>query len=64
MNSKNQIVELVSSPCISVCEVNEKDICTGCYRSLDEIAAWRSLSPTEQKMIVELADKRRDEAKK
>ena len=31
----------VPSPCISVCKMNEdRSLCTGCWRSLDEIRAW------------------------
>jgi predicted Fe-S protein YdhL (DUF1289 family) len=28
------------SPCISVCLLDEQDICVGCYRSADEITDW------------------------
>ena len=28
------------SPCISVCLLDENDICTGCFRSADEITDW------------------------
>ena len=28
------------SPCISVCLLDDKDICVGCYRSADEITDW------------------------
>jgi uncharacterized protein len=31
----------VPSPCVSICELNERDSsCKGCYRTLAEIAAW------------------------
>ncbi|MFT4768311.1 MAG: putative Fe-S protein YdhL (DUF1289 family) [Glaciecola sp.] len=29
-----------ASPCISVCALDENDICMGCYRSSDEITDW------------------------
>jgi hypothetical protein len=33
--------EPVPSPCISVCRMDsETGLCAGCYRTLDEIAAW------------------------
>lgn len=38
----------VVSPCVSVCEVDERDICVGCLRTLDEIAAWGSMSHEER----------------
>ena len=32
--------DLAASPCISICLLNEDDICVGCYRSADEIRLW------------------------
>ena len=44
----------VKSPCISVCVLNEDDICEGCYRSAEEITDWSILSnqAKEEVMIV------------
>jgi predicted Fe-S protein YdhL (DUF1289 family) len=56
----DQVSDVVSSPCVNICEVNDANICTGCYRSLDEISTWSSLSNSEQKIIVLQANKRRD----
>lgn len=28
------------SPCISVCLLDDNDICVGCYRSADEVTDW------------------------
>ena len=36
------------SPCISVCLLDENDICTGCFRSADEITDW-FMASAEQK---------------
>ncbi|MEX1032521.1 MAG: DUF1289 domain-containing protein, partial [Cellvibrionaceae bacterium] len=30
----------VKSPCISICLLDEEDICVGCYRSGSEISRW------------------------
>lgn len=49
----------VVSPCINICELNDENICVGCYRSVDEIIDWRSLSNEEQIIIVERADERK-----
>ncbi len=39
----------IPSPCINVCRIDPvQPVCTGCYRSLDEIAAW-SLADDETK---------------
>ncbi|TQV71134.1 DUF1289 domain-containing protein [Aliikangiella marina] len=32
----------MQSPCISLCTLNENDICVGCYRHIDEITGWHS----------------------
>ncbi|MEZ5571729.1 MAG: DUF1289 domain-containing protein [Halioglobus sp.] len=39
------------SPCISVCVLDEHDVCLGCYRSADEITDW-SMSSNEEKREV------------
>lgn len=36
------------SPCISICALDENDICMGCYRSAQEITDW-FMSSSEQK---------------
>lgn len=42
----------VKSPCISVCALDDHDICIGCYRSLDEIARWRTMSEAERVQVM------------
>ncbi|MDX1692357.1 MAG: DUF1289 domain-containing protein [Ketobacteraceae bacterium] len=32
--------DIVMSPCISVCALDENDICIGCFRSAKEIGDW------------------------
>lgn len=36
------------SPCISVCVLDDDDICMGCYRSAEEVAEW-FMASDEQK---------------
>ncbi|WP_349431631.1 DUF1289 domain-containing protein [Methylomarinum sp. Ch1-1] len=33
-------LEMVESPCVGRCCLNEEDVCLGCYRSLEEISNW------------------------
>ena len=41
------------SPCIDVCTVDpETRLCMGCYRTLDEIAAWPRLSAEERAAVM------------
>ncbi|MGI3166365.1 DUF1289 domain-containing protein [Pseudooceanicola sp. 200-1SW] len=45
--------EAVSSPCVNICVIHpEARLCTGCLRSLDEIAAWSGLSEDERRRIM------------
>lgn len=41
----------VESPCIKVCQLDEKQICTGCGRSLDEIASWSRMTNDERRAV-------------
>ena len=50
------------SPCISVCLLDDNDICVGCYRSADEIADWFMADPDGKREILSLARKRAEEA--
>ncbi|CAJ0814209.1 MULTISPECIES: DUF1289 domain-containing protein [Ralstonia] len=35
----------VTSPCISVCKMDDaRGLCLGCMRTIDEIAAWSTMS--------------------
>jgi predicted Fe-S protein YdhL (DUF1289 family) len=40
------------SPCISVCLLDDNDICQGCYRSADEITDWLMASAGEKRDIL------------
>ena len=45
--------DFVPSPCISVCVLDTKRrFCTGCFRTLDEIAAWGTLDAAAKRRIV------------
>ncbi len=51
--------ELVRSPCVSICALDEDDVCIGCFRSGSEITDWFMASNAEKKAIVERAQQRR-----
>jgi predicted Fe-S protein YdhL (DUF1289 family) len=34
----------IRSPCISVCTLDEDDVCIGCFRSMDEITGWMGMN--------------------
>jgi predicted Fe-S protein YdhL (DUF1289 family) len=42
----------VPSPCISVCRMDAQgELCLGCLRTLDEIAAWGRMADTEKREV-------------
>jgi predicted Fe-S protein YdhL (DUF1289 family) len=52
---------MISSPCISVCTVEEDTgYCKGCLRSLAEIAQWDSYSDAKKLEIWDLLSSRRE----
>lgn len=44
--------EMVKSPCVHICCLDEQDICLGCYRSCDEITQWGGMSNEERKDVM------------
>jgi predicted Fe-S protein YdhL (DUF1289 family) len=50
--------EGVASPCVSICLLNDDDICVGCYRSADEIRLWVSYEPEQREAVNRLAAER------
>ncbi|MEP3429575.1 MAG: DUF1289 domain-containing protein [Roseibium sp.] len=50
----------MKSPCINVCQIDQASrLCTGCWRSLDEIASWASYSNEQRQTILDELDNRR-----
>ena len=48
----------VRSPCVSICVLDEQDICTGCYRSAAEITDWVMMNDDEKREVLEQARQR------
>lgn len=49
------------SPCIKICVIDrQRGLCTGCLRTLDEIAAWSRLTPEARRRIMDDLPARRD----
>lgn len=42
----------VKSPCISICALNDEDICEGCYRSTQEITDWTALTNPQKEQVL------------
>lgn len=48
----------VSSPCVSVCALDDEDVCTGCYRTLEEIGDWSEMDNSRKREVIALASQR------
>lgn len=45
--------EEVESPCVKICVVHPAArLCTGCYRSIDEIGSWGRMTPEERRAVM------------
>ncbi|QQS54643.1 MAG: DUF1289 domain-containing protein [Candidatus Competibacteraceae bacterium] len=47
------------SPCIGVCVINpQTQLCDGCYRTLEEIAAWWDCTPEQKRAVLARLEQR------
>jgi predicted Fe-S protein YdhL (DUF1289 family) len=55
--------EVVSvSPCVNICALDAHGYCLGCYRSIEEIARWASMSDAERSVVLRTLGERRARA--
>jgi predicted Fe-S protein YdhL (DUF1289 family) len=47
------------SPCISVCTLDERGLCRGCFRTMGEISGWLRMSVEERLLVLRHVDARR-----
>lgn len=45
--------ERVRSPCVSICALDERDICIGCHRSGDEIMYWTQMTDEQRRNVLQ-----------
>ena len=50
------------SPCVSICALDQNDVCEGCYRTGDEIVDWFTADDTRKQETLEASAQRRKEA--
>lgn len=48
----------VPSPCVSICALDDNNVCLGCYRSGEEISRWGELSNDEKRAVMEKVGER------
>ena len=52
----------VPSPCVSICRMNDRSgLCEGCWRTLQEIAAWSTLGDEDKRTVWRLIEQRKAE---
>ncbi len=43
----------IASPCVKICVLHpDANLCVGCFRTGEEIAAWSAMSPEERDQIM------------
>jgi len=58
--SEDELRSGIPSPCINVCKMNpQTQLCEGCFRTLDEIAAWSALNDAEKSAVLAQLPSRR-----
>lgn len=50
--------EVVLSPCVGVCALDDDDICIGCWRSGEEITRWGYLDAAGKRAILQNVEER------
>ena len=40
------------SPCVSICVLDEQDVCTGCQRTGQEISQWGKLNNEQRREVL------------
>ncbi|WP_285360019.1 DUF1289 domain-containing protein [Pseudomonas sp. fls2-241-TYG-175] len=58
MSTESIVEKPVRSPCVSICALDEDDICTGCQRTVSEITRWSRMSNDERRVVLGLCDDR------
>ncbi|MBL0710745.1 MAG: DUF1289 domain-containing protein [Colwellia sp.] len=49
----------VPSPCVGVCQSNEKGYCLGCLRSRDERQKWQEFDNDKKQKVIKLCTQRK-----
>jgi len=59
----NPVIEMpvIESPCVDICELMPNGVCSGCFRSTQEIGQWLMYSDEERRTIMADLPNRRDD---
>lgn len=42
----------LASPCVSICALDDDNVCLGCFRTGEEISAWGKYSDDEKRAVL------------
>lgn len=56
----SDIDDVIQSPCIRNCCLDDDSTCVGCFRSLDEIKEWGMVDSHRRRIILQNASRRRE----
>lgn len=48
----SRVSDKVRSPCVSICALDESDVCIGCQRTGDEILRWTSMTDDQRRDVL------------
>lgn len=48
----------VRSPCVSICSLDDADVCTGCQRTVAEITGWSRMDNPARRAVLAACDER------
>jgi predicted Fe-S protein YdhL (DUF1289 family) len=48
----------VRSPCVSICSLDDADVCTGCQRTVAEITGWSRMDNQARRAVLAACDER------
>ena len=51
--------DVVASPCVRACTLDDQDVCVGCGRTLAEIKAWGGANAVARRQIISAAGMRK-----
>jgi predicted Fe-S protein YdhL (DUF1289 family) len=56
---------MIESPCVKICTLaatpaHSERLCTGCYRTVSEIAGWRQFSAETRRAVLRELPRRRE----
>ncbi len=49
----------IPSPCVSVCETDEKGLCLGCFRNRDERLNWNNFTSDDKQKVIKRCKQRK-----